>query len=75
MDYNNGHSRDVCSKTAPCSPYLDLKFKVGDLVLVFTLKEFFAKFTIHCRGPYVIANLSSNGDVKLSTLDTKEMPN
>ena len=39
------------------------------------LKEFVAKFTKCGQGPYVIANLSSSGVVKLSTLDGEEMPN
>ena len=48
---------------------------MGDLVLVFTLKEFEAKFTKRGRGPYVISNLSSSGAVKLSTLKGEEIPN
>ena len=39
------------------------QFKVGDLVLVFTLKEFVAKFTKQGCVPYVISKLSSNGSI------------
>ena len=39
------------------------QFRLGDLVLVYTLKEFAAKFTKHGRGPYVISRLSSSGAV------------
>ena len=51
------------------------EFKLGDLVLLFTLKQFVSKFTKRGQGPYVISGLSSNGAVKLSTLDGKEMAN
>ena len=51
------------------------EFKLGDLVLLFTLKQFVSKFTKQGQGPYVILGLSSNGVVKLSTLDGKEMAN
>ena len=51
------------------------EFKLGDLVLVYTLKQFKAKLTKRGRGPYVISGLSSSGAVKLSTLDGEEMPN
>ena len=51
------------------------EFKLGDLVLLFTLKQFVSKFTKQGRGPYVISGLSSSGAVKLSTLDGKEMVN
>ena len=54
---------------------LTKEFRLGDLVLVFTLKEFEAKFTKQGRGPYVIANLSSSGAIKLSTLEGEEMSN
>ena len=54
---------------------LTKEFRVGDLVLVFTLKEFKAKFTKRGQGPYVISNLSSSRAVKLSTLEGEEMPN
>ena len=54
---------------------LTKEFRVGDLVLVFTLKEFEAKFTKRGRGPNVIFNLSSSGAMKLSTLEGEEMPN
>lgn len=50
-------------------------FRLGDLVLVYTLKEFAAKFTKRGRGPYVISRLSSSGAVKIATLDSEEMPN
>ena len=50
-------------------------FRVGDLVLVFTLKEFEAKFTKWGWVSYVILNLSSSGAVKVSTLEGEEMPN
>ena len=48
---------------------------MGDLVLVFMLKEFKAKFTKRGQGPYIISNLSSSEAVKLSTLEGEEMPN
>ena len=51
------------------------EFKLGDLVLLFTLKQFVSKFTKQGRGPYVISGLSSSGAVKLSTLDGEEMAN
>ena len=51
------------------------EFKLGDLVLLFTLKQFVSKFTKRGRGPYVILGISSSGAVKLSTLDGKEMAN
>ena len=54
---------------------LTKEFRVGDLVLVFMLKEFEAKFTKQGRGPYVISNLSSSEAVKLSTLEGEEMLN
>ena len=51
------------------------QFYWGDLVLVYTLKEFATKFTKRGHGPYVISRLSSNGAVKTATLDGQEMPN
>ncbi|MCO5567206.1 hypothetical protein L7F22_020894 [Adiantum nelumboides] len=51
------------------------EFKLGDLVLLFTLKQFVAKFTKRGRGPYVISGLSWSGAVKLSTLDGEPMAN
>ena len=51
------------------------EFKLGDLVLLFTLKQFVSKFTKQGQGPYVISGLSSSSAVKLSTLDGKEMSN
>ena len=53
------------------------ELKLGDLVLLFTLKQFVSKFTKQGQGPYVISaiGLSSNGTVKLSTLDGEEMAN
>ena len=50
-------------------------FRLGDLVLVYTLKEFAAKFTKRGGGPYVISRLSSSGAVKIATLEGEEMPN
>ena len=37
------------------------QFRLGDLVLVYILKEFATKFTKRGRGPYVISRLSSSG--------------
>ena len=51
------------------------EFKLGDLVLLFTLKQFVSKFTKQGQGPYVISRLSSSGAIKLSTLDGEEMAN
>ena len=52
------------------------EFKLGDLVLIYTLKQFQLKFTKRGRGPYVISQLSStSGSVKLSTLGGEEMLN
>ena len=51
------------------------EFKLGDLVLLFTLKMFISKFTKQGQGPYVISRLSSSGAIKLSTLDGEEMAN
>lgn len=51
------------------------QFRLGDLVLVYTLKEFVAKFTKCGRGPYVISSISSSGVVKITTLDGEKMPN
>ena len=51
------------------------RFKVGDLVLVYTLKEFGSKFTKRGRGPYVITQASTSGAVRFATLDGEEMPN
>ena len=51
------------------------EFKLGHLVLLFTMKKFVSKFTKQGRVPYVILGLSSNGVVKLLTLDGKEMAN
>ena len=51
------------------------QFCLGDLVLVYTLKEFAAKFNKRSRGPYVISKLSSSGAVKIATLDGEEMSN
>ena len=50
-------------------------FKLGDLVLVFTVKEFAAKLSKRGKGPYVISGLSTSGAIKLSTLEGEEMPN
>ena len=50
-------------------------FKLGDLVLVFTLKELVAKLSKRGKGPYVISDLSPSGAIKLSTLEGDEMPN
>ena len=54
---------------------LTKNFKVEDLVLFLTLKEFVSKLTKHRWGTYVIASLSSSIAIKLSTLDGEEMPN
>ena len=43
--------------------------------MLFTLKQFVLKFTKRGQGPYVISGLSSNGAVKLSTLDGEKMAN
>ena len=51
------------------------EFKLGDLVLLFTLKQFVSKFTKQGQGPYVMSRLSSSGALKLSTLDGEEMAN
>ena len=48
---------------------------MGDLVLVYTLKQFQSKLFKVGRGPFVISGVSSSGAIKLSTLDGKEMPN
>ena len=51
------------------------EFKLGDLVLLFTLKQFISKFTKRRQCLYVISGLSSNSAVRLSTLDGEEMAN
>ena len=51
------------------------EFKLGNLVLVYTLKQFQSKFSKAGRGPFVISGVSSSNAVKLSTLDGEEMPN
>ena len=56
------------------SHIINKEFKLGDLVLVYTLKQFQAKFTKRGRGPCVISRLLTSGAVKLSTLDGEEMP-
>ena len=48
---------------------------MGDLVIVFTLKEFATKFTKQGSKPYVISIISSNGAIKLSNLEGEDMPN
>ena len=53
--------------------HISTKFKLGNLVLLFTLQQFVLKFTKQRRGPYAILRLSSSGTVKLLTLDGKEM--
>ena len=50
-------------------------FKLGDLVLVFTVKEFAAKLSKCGKGSYAISGLSASGADKLSTLEGEEMPN
>ena len=50
-------------------------FKVGDLVLVFMVKEFVAKLSKCGKDPYVISGLFASGAIKLSTLEGEEMPN
>ena len=51
------------------------EFKLGDLVLVYTLKQFQSKFSKAGQGPFFISRVSSTGTVKLSTVDDEEMPN
>ena len=50
------------------------RFKLGDLVLFFMVKEFAAKLSKHGKGPYIISGLSTSGVVKLSTLEGEELP-
>ena len=51
------------------------RFKLGDLVLFFTIKEFATKLSKQGKGPYILTRLSASGAVKLSTLEGEEMPN
>ncbi|WP_176691493.1 DDE-type integrase/transposase/recombinase, partial [Enterobacter cloacae complex sp. GF14B] len=51
------------------------EFKVGDYVLVYTLKHHAKKLKKRGMGPLVIKDLSPSGAVKLATLDGEEMPN
>ena len=51
------------------------ELKLGDLVLVYTLKQFQSKFSKASQGPFVISRASSSGAFKLSTLDGEEIPN
>ncbi|RYA70906.1 hypothetical protein DD595_25390, partial [Enterobacter cloacae complex sp. 4DZ3-17B2] len=51
------------------------EFKVGDYVLVYTLKQHAKKLKKRGMGPLVIKDLSPSGAVKLATLDGEEMPN
>ena len=48
---------------------------MGDLVLVYTLKQFQSKFSKASQGPFLISRLSSSGAIKLSNLDGEEFPN
>ena len=51
------------------------EFKLGDLVLVYTLKQLQSKLSKASQGPFVILGVSYSGAIRLSTLDGKEMPN
>ena len=50
------------------------RFKLGDLVLVFTVKKLVAKLSKRGKVPYMISRLSASVAVKLSTLEGEEMP-
>ena len=56
------------------SHILTKEFKLGDLVVVYTLNQFQSKFSKSIQDPLVISRLSSIQTVKLTTLDGKEMP-
>ena len=51
------------------------KYKAGDLVLAYMLKQHIGKLKKRGLGPFVIVNTSSSGALKLATLDGEEMPN
>ena len=51
------------------------EFKVGDLVLVYTLKQHTSKLKKRGNGPYVIHDISTSGAVRLATLDGEQMLN
>lgn len=51
------------------------EFKIGDLVLAYTLKHHTSKLKKRGLGPYVIHDLSASGAVHLATLDGEPMAN
>ena len=51
------------------------EFKIGDLVLVYTLKQHASKLKKRGNGPYVIHDISTSGAVRLATLDGEQMLN
>ena len=51
------------------------RFKVGDLVLMYTLKKHKRKLKKRGLGPFVVNTLSTSGAVRLETLEGAHMPN
>ena len=51
------------------------EFKIGDLVLAYTLKQHTSKLKKRGMGPYVIHNISTSGALRLATIDGEQMPN
>ena len=51
------------------------EFKIGDLFLVYTLKQHASKPKKRGNGPYAIHDISTSGAVRLATLDGEQMLN
>ena len=51
------------------------EFKIGDLVLVYTLKQHASKLKKRGNKPYIIHDISRSGAVRLATLDGEQMLN
>ena len=56
------------------SKIINKEFQIGDLVLVYTLKQHASKLKKRGHGPYVIHDLSLSGVARLATLDGEQMP-
>ena len=54
---------------------INKEFQIGDLVLVYMLKQHDLKLKKRGHRPYMIHDLSSSGAVRLATLDDEQMAN
>ena len=66
---NGMYAQKCCQKQSHDAYSKNKHFKIGDLVLAYTLKQHTSKLKKRGRRPYVIQDLSTSRAIKLATLD------